>query len=675
MQQKWSSQRVRACPVRTGLVVWLLAGSAAAGAELPVRHVVLYKHGVGYFERAGDVPAGQTAQLEFQASEMDDVLKSLTVTDAAGRPIAGLRYDSSEPLERQLQRFPFRLAGGQSLSALLDSVKGARIEIRFGPQTLKGAVVGARLSPAAQNQPERELLTLLDDSGELRTVELSSASALRFEDPALAGLLQQYLDAVNRSRSTERRRVYIDAAGSEPRRLVAGYVIPVPVWKSTYRLVFGETGEALLEGWAIVDNTTAEDWNNVRLALVSGRPISFVSRLYEPRHVSRPAAELAEERAQAPIVHAGAIQERAAAAVGGVIGGLPPQAAFRTLSAGPAPPPEARREDVASSIVPTEGRELGELFQYDFAQPVTVRRGESAMLPFLQQKLAARKLLIYSGASGPHPTHAAELTNNTGKTLDGGPITVFDAGAYAGEALMETLKAGDRRLISYAVDLGTRLTTQFESGGEELREVHLRRGVLTSRHARRETRTYTIRNVDQKAKTLLIEHPARPDFRLVGRKPDETTAAAYRFEVKLAPGALEKFPVVEERTYETTTAVTNLTPELLISFVQNKSLPEGARKQLEQILRLKQAIAGVERELQLAEQEAGTLAQDQDRIRRNLASLSGVSGQQDQVQQYARQLGALEVRITALRDRQSALRNKKAALESELNSLIEKMEF
>ncbi len=669
MKQEWSSGKARACPAWTRTMPWLLAISAAA-AELPVRQVILYKHGVGYFERAGEVPAGQTARLEFKASEMDDVLKSLTLTDPAGRPIARLRYDSSEPLEQQLQRFPFRLAPGQPLSALLDSVKGARIEIRFGPQTLKGAVVSARLSPGIENQPERELLTLLDDSGELRTVELSGASALRFEDPALAGLLQEYLNAMNQSRSTERRRIYIDADGSGPRRLVAGYVIPVPVWKSSYRLVFREAGEALLEGWAIVDNTTAEDWNNVKLALVSGRPISFVSRLYEPRYVARPRAELAEERAQAPIIHAGALQERAAPEAA-----LAQRSVPRALLAEAAPPPEASREDVASSVVPAAGRELGELFQYDFAHAVTVRRGESAMLPFLQQKVAARKLLIYSGASGVHPTHAAELTNNTGQTLDGGPITVFDAGAYAGEALMETLKAGDRRLISYAVDLGTRVTTQFESGGEELREVHLRRGVLTTRHARRETRTYTIRNVDQKAKTLLIEHPARPDFRLVGRKPEETTAAAYRFEVKLAPGALEKFPVVEERTYETTTAVTNLTPELLVSFVQNKSLPESARKQLEQILRLKQSIAGVERELQLTEEEAGTLAQDEDRLRRNIASLSGISGQQDQVQHYARQLAALEARMTALRDRQSALRNRKAALESELNSLIEKMEF
>lgn len=653
------------------VTLWVAGG---VGAELPVRQVILYKHGVGYFERAGEIPAGQTARLEFKASEMDDVLKSLTVTDAAGRPIAGLRYDSSEPLERQLEHFPFQLSKSQTLSALLDSLKGARIEIRFGDQALTGAVVGARLAPAVQNQPEREWLALLDDGGELRTVELSGATALRFEDASLNRLLRQYLETLQGARSTERRSVFIDAADSQPRRLTVGYVIPVPVWKSSYRLIFGEGTEAVLEGWAIVDNTTSEDWNGVRLSLVSGRPISFVSRLYEPRYLGRPTVELPEERAQAPVLHAGAIEERGERAA--AMAAAPQRLALR----GPAPEAaplaaEARRADVASSVAAAAGRELGELFEYPFAQPVTVRRGQSAMLPFLQQKIAARKLLIFSGASGVHPTHAAELTNNTGKTLDGGPMTVFDGGAYAGEGLMETLKRDDRRLISYAVDLGTRVTTQFETGREEVREAHLRRGVLTTRHAVRETRTYTIRNVDQKPKTLVIEHPARPEFRLTGRKPDETTAAAYRFEIKLAPGALEKFPVVEERTYETTTAVTNLTPDLLVSFVQNQALPEAARKQLEQILNRKRAIAALERELELVEKEADTLAQDQDRIRRNLASLSGISGQQDQVQNYARQLGTLEARIGALRERQKELQDKRAALESELNSLIEKMEF
>ena len=120
------------------------------------------------------------------------------------------------------------------------------------------------------------------------------------------------------------------------------------------------------------------------------------------------------------------------------------------------------------------------------------------MLPFLQQAIAARKLLIYSDHNSRHPTNAAELTNGTGKTLDGGPITVYDGGAYGGEALMETLKTGDKRLISYAVDLGTRITAKFGSKAAVVRELHANRGILTTTVPSEETRTYTIRNVDQK---------------------------------------------------------------------------------------------------------------------------------------------------------------------------------
>ena len=147
------------------------------------------------------------------------------------------------------------------------------------------------------------------------------------------------------------------------------------------------------------------------------------------------------------------------------------------------------------------------------------------MLPFLQQPIDARKLLIYSDHSSQHPTNAAELTNTSGKTLDGGPITVYDGGAYGGEALMETLKAGDKRLISYAVDLGTRITEAFGSKQALVREIHASRGMLTTKLAAEETRTYTIRNVDQKAKTLIIEHPLRPGYTLLNQKPAEKTPA------------------------------------------------------------------------------------------------------------------------------------------------------
>jgi hypothetical protein len=270
---------------------------------------------------------------------------------------------------------------------------------------------------------------------------------------------------------------------------------------------------------------------------------------------------------------------------------------------------------------------------------------------------------------------AAEITNTTGKTLDGGPITVYDAGSYAGEALVETVKAGDKRLISYGVDLGTRISTLWDTSRNVVREVHLRLGVLTTRSAVEETKTYTIKNVDAKAKTLIIEHPQRAGYKLLNQTPSEKTASAYRFEVKLAASGSESFPVKEERLVDQTVALSSITPDMLTTWVQNKALSDAGRRQLEQIAAKKREIADNDTSLRNADTDVTTQTQDQQRIRSNIQSLNNVSGQQEQVQQYARQLAASEAKLASLRDRQSQLRTAKTKLESELNSLIDKADF
>jgi len=330
---------------------------------------------------------------------------------------------------------------------------------------------------------------------------------------------------------------------------------------------------------------------------------------------------------------------------------------------------------VSSLGTTADGRQAGELFEYSFAAPVTVKQGESAMLPFLQQKIAARKLLVYSESYGLNPRDAAELTNNTGKTLDGGPITVFDTGSYAGEALVETLPMGDKRLISYGVDLGTRVTTAFDSSQAVVREIHFKRGVLTTRSAMQETKTYTIKNAEAKAKTLVIEHGQRPGYTLMERLPSETTPSAYRFEVKLAASATETFPVREVRVYTESVSVTNLTPDVLATYVQNKTLSEAARRQLDQIVQKKAEIAVNAGAIAKAESDINDLSRDQTRIRSNIESLNRVSGQQDQVQQYARQLAATEAKLIAMRDTQIAQEKKRTTLEAELNSMMERVDF
>jgi len=663
--------------VRTVALGALLMGSALA-ADLPVKEVVLYKNGVGYFRRGGELGPGESARLDFKAADMNDVLKSLTILEEGGGKVTGLRYDSSEPLARKLSEFPFQLGERQPLSALLDQLKGAQVELTLGAEKVAGTILGAREVAGDEKQPSREQATLMLAAGDLRTYDLAAVTGVRFTDPVLQSQLKEYLGSLVVGRSKEKRSVYIDSTEAKSRRILATYVVPTPVWKSSYRLIFSESGEPMLEGWAIVDNTSGEDWTKVRLALVSGRPVSFISRLYEPRYLQRQVAELPEEQAAVPEIHAGAMGGDA-----GSTPGAPPPPPVAAASGGamfrsarkPMAAAETQREVTSSIAAAAEGREMGELFEYSFSAPVTVKKDESAMLPFLQQKVTARKLLVYSGGSSEFPRNAAEISNSTGKTLDGGPITVYDGNAYAGEALVETVKAGDKRLISYAVDLGTRISTAVDSSRDFVREVHVSRGVMTTRSAVQETRTYTIRNVDKKPKTLMLEHAIRPYYTLLKLKPAETTTSAYRFEIKLAGGATEKFPVEEERLYETSVALVNVNPDFLLSYTQNKALGDAGRKQLERIIERKAAIAANDAEILRADQELNEVVRDEQRVRENIASLNGVSGQQELVQKYARQLADQETKIAALRDQLSELRSKKAALESELNSLIDKMEF
>jgi hypothetical protein len=186
-------------------------------------------------------------------------------------------------LGQKIADLPFQIDRNKPLADILDQLRGARVTLNVGSSTLTGSVVSGRVVPGTNEKPQSERVVLMLDSGELRTIDLAEVSSIRFTDARLQEQLRDYLTAYDTSRSKEQRSVYIDSTGKAARSIDVSYVVPVPVWKSSYRLIFQPNAQPTLEGWAIVDNTTGQDWTNVRLSLVSGRPISFVSRLYEPR--------------------------------------------------------------------------------------------------------------------------------------------------------------------------------------------------------------------------------------------------------------------------------------------------------------------------------------------------------------------------------------------------------
>ncbi len=687
---------------RTVFVTLSLALSAATlqlfCADVPVKRVILYKHGIGYFEREGAVPAGEDARLDFKATAMNDVLKSLTVIDTDGGRIAGIRYDSNETLQQQLEKYPFKIGEQEFFSSFLDRFKGSRVELRSGDRPVTGAILGARAieaGPETDKRILREQITLLLDSGDVVNYDLTAAGSIRLLDPRLQEQLKQYLQTLSQAKSRESRAIYIDSAGSGNRNLRISYISPTAIWKSSYRLTLQDPGSTL-EGWAIVDNTTDEDWNGVRLSVVSGRPISFISLLDTPRYGRREIAELPEDRAAGPVVYGGSVDGQVVAddVSGGVVGsgsgnGYGPGSGHGQgggvyqIGKAPAPVPAQKQlvqlEESAqlqtSTVEGATGASLGELFEYNFAGPVTIKKNQSAMLPFLQDKISARKLLIFTEHDGEHPVNAAEVTNNTSKTLDGGPITVYDGGAYAGEALVETVKAGDKRLIGYAVDYGTRITTAFDTGKRTVREIHARNGTLELHFGEHQTRTYTIRNVDAKPKTLILQQEGINQYSVLSPKPSERTATAYRFEVKIPANGAQTLKVEEERTYENTTAVLSSTPDFLLTLVQNRELGEQGRKQLQALVDVKIRLAEAENDLNLSNSQMSELTDDQTRLRQNIDSLNRVKGQEDQVRKYSSQLADNEAQLAKLRDQRRDLELRKLNLETEVRHAIETLDF
>lgn len=649
-------------------LAWLVVGGlAVCGAELPVRRVVLYKPGVAYIERNGRLQPGERLVLSFRPTEMDDVLKSLVVRSSGQAGMVMLHYDASEPLEVRLQKYRIQLGSEESLAKLLDRLKGERVEVDLGEAKLVGVIAGARIRPAAANVPERQELTLVTGNGDLQLVDLGRASAVRFLNPALQQELRDYLRALAEGRSAERRNIYIEAGQRGVEELTVAYMVPAPVWKSSYRLAIGN-GKVLIEGWAIVQNTTDDDWVDVQLAVVSGQPISFIPRLYEPIYRDRPIVQSPESGVQPPAVHEVAVASQAA-----MVRAQPLSKERPTAVAGPKAAPAAALSTVQAAA---GGEVRGEFFEYRFTRLVTVPRGQSAMMPFLTTELEARKLLIFGESFHPeHPLWAIELTNHTGQTLDGGPVTVFDEGAYAGEALLETLRPGDRRLLSYAVDAGTRVTTRLGSEERQLTEVHMSRGVLTTVSVVRRTRQYTIRNVERRPKLLIVEHPIQEGFRVIRPQPRETTRLAHRFEVPVPAQTSRELVVEEQRDLSEQVVVAEQSPDFLLALVRGGRLSGRAREQLERVIELRRQLGELRREIETEEQAIRDLVQEQDRLRQNLLALQNISGQQALVERYARQLAQREDEIGSRRQRLLSVSSQAAEVEKRLADAIAACEF
>src|SRR5262245_19417974 len=285
----------------TGLALWssstTQATSAAAekrpASQLPLTHVHLFSSGVGYFQREGVVEGNTRIDLTFPVHNLNDLIKSMVFQDLDGGRISVVGYDSTDPSDKTLRSFALNLAGKPSYAQILQQARGEKVEVGLRSTTLTGTILGVEKQKQAQGKDlvEVDVLNLWCADG-MRSVKLPDAQRVRFLNPAVEREVKQALELLARTHDNQMKTVTLSFEGAGKRRVRVGYVIESPLWKTSYRLVLGRDGKPSLQGWAVVDNPTGEDWSNVRLALVAGRPLSFQLDLSTPIYVPRPRVEL-----------------------------------------------------------------------------------------------------------------------------------------------------------------------------------------------------------------------------------------------------------------------------------------------------------------------------------------------------------------------------------------------
>ena len=745
-------------------------------ANLPVRRVVLYKNGVGYFEHLGQVRGSQDVHIDFTSAQLNDVLKSLTVLDLSGGRITGVDYNSEAPLARRLATLRLALGERPTQSEFLGALRGARLEVRSGTSP---AITGKLLSVERKTRTgttfavETDEISLITDSGEVRSVDLNPSTSVRILDHDLQVEVGHYLGLVAAARDQDVRRMTISTTGMGERNLCVSYISEVPLWKTTYRIVLPSKPEKkpLLQGWAIVDNTVGEDWNNVELSLVAGAPHSFIQQLSDPYYGRRPVIPLPESVQLSPQTHAatlvggngrlsGQITDASGAVVPGtavrlldepgnivsttvadasgqysfsslppgqyrlefqsmgfqksVVSGLNigpgennwnnqlqvgsntqtvtvtasaetlntssvslagkspsrvanrPHAGSLTESMGmisgrdvysfstpPPPPPvsslEAARE---MSSAAANGEDLGDLFEYKLKDRVTLKKNQSALVPIAQTEIQADKVSLWSGSTGSgRPLRALWMKNTSSLTLDGGSFSVLENEVFAGEGITDPIKPGERRLLSYATDLGLLVDAQRNDQPQRVTKVKITKGTMTQISELHERTFYTVRNQDDAARLLVIEHPARMDAALAKgtKEPEERAPGVYRFKLDVPGKSTASLPVEEIRVLQSNYEIANLGDDQIAVFSKNGTITPDMAQALQKISAQKAVVSKLEEVMEGRQKDIDRIVEDQGRLRENMKALKGSSEQKALLQRYTKQLDQQETQLESLR--------------------------
>lgn len=688
------------------------AAAAAPDDTLPITRITLYRSGVGSFERRALFDGAGEIQLRFKTDQINDILKSMVVLDLDKGSIDSVSYGSKEPLERRLASFGVDISDDPPAARLLGRLRGTPVRLTTQEGEVSGTIMNVESRPTivgGGNEPPAKhdlpWMNLVTPAG-VRSVNLTNVTGFEILDKALAEELNKALAALAEHRADRVKTVDLALSGEGARRIVVAYVHEMPVWKTSYRLVLPDgptdaegagkgAGQPTIQGWAIVENTTDEDWNDVRLSLVAGRPVSFQMDLYEPLHIERPEIPVPMVAGAMPRVYdlatagqslrrdlqdrdggpeAGAAGERARRGVAlsapGRPGGAPEPAPAEMEFLGK----RLETQDMLGYAARAQARagDVGEVFQYELENPVSIARQRSAMLPILSAAIEGRRVSIYNRADNPeHPMRGVELKNNTGLQLMPGPISVYDGAIYAGDAQIGHTTLNDKRLLAYAVDLDVSARVADANEGH-VRKVRIVNGVIEQTTLSRHIVHYFFENKDAKrARTVLVEHPKSEGWKLTEpSKAAEETQALYRFDVPLEPGKGGDVKVVQEWVQRQTLAVTSFDWATLLAYSKDGRASQAVLDAVKKASELQGAISATERKLQQLDRERAEIDADQNRLRQNMQS---IDSQSELYARYLKKLSDQETRLETILatrgEEQATLNRQREALNAYLAGL------
>lgn len=699
------------------LTAFLVAPPASAqrvgGDEAPtLRHVALSTGGVGYFEYEAAVDGNAALPLHVRLDQVDDILKSIVIYDDVGT-IGEISLPGRTPLREAFREVPFGPEALASPASLLEALRGAAIRVD-GPRALSGQVLSVvqestQVEAAGTVRTQHRVSVLTEDG--IRQFILEEADVLEFTDARVQGQVTAALAALARHGERERRTLIAHIDGDGERQVRIGYVVGVPLWKSAYRLTLppadattaapgsGEDGPvtADLQGWAVLENLSGEDWEDVSLTLLSGNPVTIRQALYDAYFVHRPEVPVEVFGRVLPRVDTGAVP-------------APPPMA--TAPARPMPPAEGEQSGIvgmlgtfsgggmadmaleeaapagqarhAARVRAAESQALTAQVLFRLPEPVSVRSGDSLLVPFLTRNVPIERVSLYQPATHNRHPLASVLVDNDGETsLPPGVLTLYerqnghDTVAYIGDARLNALPAGEQRLVSFAVDHA--VTIDREHGDSRtIARGRIVDGLLELNYAERTRTTYTIQGAADADRVVILEHPRRQGWELVSPAAAEAgdtivmTETEIRIRVPVPTGETVALEVVQERPRLERMQLLSLASGQISIYAEADRLSADIREALSELGDRMSEITAEEREMASLERELTDIDQDQGRIRRNLDSVPRDS---DLYERFLDTLSDQEDRLTQLRRDIAAVRGSLEARRTDLAEFVREIEL